>query len=311
MAMRRKPRRLRSPNNQVLIFACLGTAIAVASVFIAAKPQVPNTTPPPQAVQVVSEDDTILLPTPIRAIAKGERLRDVPFSSTPWPKNRVLGDFMVDVEPYKDSIATAIIPKHIPVPISALSRDQLDINEVVDRIPEGMRGITVKVDAETAVEGWARAGNFVDVSIVRKLSERSNDIETAVVAENVKILSAGQSTETGNTAARTATTVTLLVSQEDALKIQTAALVGKVTLSLRGKGDSLPAGTQRVHQRQLVGGTGERPAEHQKEHYNAVVRSPDGRVYVFGSNNRLLQSQAHAEVFRRPGEDEQLLARHP
>jgi Flp pilus assembly protein CpaB len=99
-------------------------------------------------------------------------------------------------------------------------------------IPAGMRAMTVKVDATTAVEGWAGSGAVVDVLLVTK-------DQTKVVAERVKILSAERSVSPveGGAAPNVPNTVTLLVSQEQCLAINTAIPQGKIAFALRSQRD--------------------------------------------------------------------------
>ena len=92
--------------------------------------------------------------------------------------------------------------------------------------------MTVRVDATTAVEGWAGSGALIDVLLVTK--ER-----TSVVAEKVKILSAERSVSPveGSGAPNVPSTVTLLVTQEQCLAINTAIPLGKIAFALRSSAD--------------------------------------------------------------------------
>jgi Flp pilus assembly protein CpaB len=100
-----------------------------------------------------------------------------------------------------------------------------------------MRAMTVKVDATSAVEGWARSGSIVDVLLVEKA-------RTTVVAEQVRVISAERSlsptdTSKGGSAAGPSvpSTVTLLVTQEQCLAINTAVPLGKIAFALRSSKD--------------------------------------------------------------------------
>jgi Flp pilus assembly protein CpaB len=95
-----------------------------------------------------------------------------------------------------------------------------------------MRAMTVRVDATAAVEGWARSGTVVDVLLVEKN-------RTTVVAEQVKIISTERSlsTTTSSSTAAIPTTVTLLVTQEQCLAINTAVALGRIAFALRSGAD--------------------------------------------------------------------------
>jgi Flp pilus assembly protein CpaB len=93
--------------------------------------------------------------------------------------------------------------------------------------------MTVRVDVTGAVEGWARSGSIVDVLLVEKNG-------TKVVAERVKIISTERSLSAAASLDPTAAvpnTVTLLVTQEQCLAINTAVAVGKIAFALRSGSD--------------------------------------------------------------------------
>lgn len=248
-------------------------------------------TPPPQ---LVTDDDLVMVSTPTRPIARGERLHDVPFERKPWPKSRLSSnDYIHDIEPFRDSVAMSPLPKFLPIPVAAISSTQIDSNAVVEGIPEGMRAISVKVDAESSVEGWARSGNFVDVILVRTSNVAQSGLETTIIAENVKILSAGSSATpitTSNTAPRAPGTVTLLVGQVDALRIKAAASIGRLTFALRGVGDIQPTKSRSVLQRDLLGSP--QSASATTHTYNGFARGPDGSYYVLDRGSRWLKTSS-------------------
>jgi pilus assembly protein CpaB len=149
-----------------------------------------------------------------------------------------------------------------------------------------MRAITVRLDAESGVEGWARSGSYVDVIVIRASRIASSGFEASVIAENVKILSANRSTETSPSSSSTAqpATATLLVTQQDALAIKTAQNIGKLTFALRGISDTLPTYTQRFSEKTLAGSATQSPMV-----IRGTAVGPDGQSYVLDNNNRWLK----------------------
>jgi pilus assembly protein CpaB len=114
---------------------------------------------------------------------------------------------------------------------------------ITANIPEGFRAVTIRVDERTSVEGWARPGARVDIVWATELRGEKT---VSVIVQNAKILSAerqalgvpavgpdGQPIVGG-----VPTTVTLLVTAQDAAKIQLASTAGTLSLSLRGDRDS-------------------------------------------------------------------------
>ena len=94
------------------------------------------------------------------------------------------------------------------------------------------------MDATSAVEGWARPGARVD--IVWTTQNRGKQAVITIV-QNAKILSAesltqSQVEQTGKSIA-IPSTVTMLVTAQDAKKIQLARTSGTLSLTLRGDND--------------------------------------------------------------------------
>lgn len=122
-------------------------------------------------------------------------------------------------QPLSDKLVTSVKP----------------ITVITSGIPDGFRAVTIPVDQTTGVEGWAKPGVKVDVVLVSSGGGRS---EAGTIVCNAKVVSAGGSPSAGpNEAAGLVSTVTLLVSQDDAVTIQLAQTMGKLSLSLRGDTD--------------------------------------------------------------------------
>jgi pilus assembly protein CpaB len=232
------------------------------------------------------------VPTPLRPIAKGERIGKVPFARTKWPKSKLNLKYVESIEELRDAVAAVSLPAHLPIPVSSLSDGMGDRNAVVDRIPSGMRAISIRVDAESAVEGWARPGDFVDIILLRNGNDRDTGIEAKVIAENVKILSAGRSVEPLGpqvSAPRAPATVTILVNQQDALKVKASSSIGKLTLALRGVGDSNPTLAKRMDQKTLLGSS--RAYLPRKKVYQGRATGPDGKTYLLSDQSRWVESR--------------------
>jgi Flp pilus assembly protein CpaB len=221
-----------------------------------------------------NEQDLILLPVPTRSLAKGEKIVAKDWTIMKWTRSKTSAHYVFDIADYEGSVTTTFLPKYMPVLQSVLTKTT-DLNAVVEGIPDSMRAITVKVDAESAVEGWARSGNYVDVIVIKE--SRGGGPEAKVIAENVKILSAGRVAKQNSQYSSTQlpATITILVSQEDALKIKTASSVGKLTFALRGVTDNTPTTTTNMNHN-LVFGVKKEPQRVIK----GRATGPDGKNYV-------------------------------
>lgn len=282
-----KPRRVRRSGQFAVTSMVL--AVAFGALAIVQMKSAVDGTPAVAAAllpQPSSLEDFVEIPTPARPVAKGERIRDVPFTTIRWPKQRLNGQYLTSVEGLENAATLAALPELIPMPISAIARDGVDGNAVVERIPEGMRAITIRVDSESAVEGWARTGNTVDVILIRA-ADSSSELEAKIVAMNVRILSVNRTVDTaverptGGGTPPPPATVTLLTTQEDALRIKTAGSVGKLTFSLRGTGDMKPAHILSIGQRDLsLAGSSHSRKETE---FRGYARGPDGTLYGLAS----------------------------
>jgi len=305
---KKRPKRIRRSTTAPTVMLLALSAVLIAVATITMRPEPSQSKPQPPPIQVAADFDTIMIPTPTRTIAKGEPLRNVQFTHIKWPRSRITGEYITDLEHYREAVAITALPKFLPVPVESVSPTPFDSNAVVEGIPDGMRAITVRVDAESAVEGWARSGNYVDVILIRASDNKDLGLESRVIAENVKILSAGRSTDpltTEGTAPKAPSTVTLLTSQEDALIIKTASNIGKLAFSLRGTKDSLPAIAVSMSQQKLLGNS--RPLKAAPVEYQGFARDARGEVYVLAKDRRWTKAEDLPAVFpdnRNPGDDE-------
>ncbi len=238
--------------------------------------------------QVIARPVSVQVDVPTRPLAKGQKISSVPFTKIEWPSTSDISQYYNVANDKGDFFTSQTFSAFSPIPKGALTKSSSDANAVVEGIPPGYRAITVRVDVESIVEGWAQAGNFVDVIVLRQSVDADLGIEAKVIAENVKILSAGASVETqsgnpNNTEAPP--TVTLLVTQEDALKIRTAVTIGKLTFALRGVGDESPTLSVSMNQKSLLGDA-KSPSKIKRDSFKGMARGPDGKMYVLDSDSQ-------------------------
>ena len=285
---RRRPRKMRRRGAKANVFLAvalgLGCVLFVADRFSDAK--IPIEQPPAPVERVASDRDTIRIPVPMEPIARGTRLATVGFTMAEWPKTKVSPNYIRGVEGFKDTVALTFLPAYTPVSRNTVSSKPLFSNAVAEKIPEGMRAITVTVDVESAIEGWVQSGSYVDV-IALKTNRVSSEVQASVIAENVKILSAGRSSVSptvGEVAPTVPQTVTLLCSQEDALKIKMASTVGRLTFSLRGVADESPTTFSRLsHERLFNGPVAKKP---RAVRYVGKAKGPDGEEYYLSGDSK-------------------------
>ena len=273
-----KPRRLKNFYSLQVRLTMLAGALFLGALMSFVFIRNGETKKPDQnTIRIATNDDNVIVPVPSRQIARGEKLRDVPFNKSLWPKSKVPPGALLELQKYQNSLAKISIPALVPVPLTALSSLPVEANLVAEGIPDGMRAITLKVDTESSIEGWARSGNFVDVVLIRTKDKQNSELEAKVIAENVRILSSGRSADPSSESESTSnipTSATLLVSQEDALKIKTASSLGKITFTMRGLGDQLPTTVKTLNQRHLGSSSGK------KTTFKGVAKGPNGKTWV-------------------------------
>ncbi len=185
----------------------------------------------PQPVYV-AEYDTVDVPVPAKMVAAGTPFQKIILEKIKYPKHQ-LPDMAILNSKELEGLETLVsLPAKTPLFRDNFTTSGSSLNPVIESIPAGMRAMTIKVDATSAVEGWAGSGSIVDVLLVDKA-------KTIVIAEHVKILSSERSVAPveGQVAPNVPSTVTLLVTQEQCLKINTAIPRGKIAFALRSFND--------------------------------------------------------------------------
>lgn len=210
--------------------AILISAAVICAAFIIAKKNAPQPNLPEPII--VGQFDTIELPVPIAPVAVGVSVKDIEFKRVSFPRHQVPENAINDLASIIHSTTVAPLPASLPLFPENFSLTAQMKNPVTERIPAGMRAMTIKVDATSAVEGWAGSGTSVDVLLV-------TNNKTSVVAEKVKILSAERSVAPveGASSPNVPSTITLLVTQDQCLAINTAIPLGKIAFALRSNND--------------------------------------------------------------------------
>lgn len=123
-------------------------------------------------------------------------------------------------------------------------------------IPEGMRGVSVRVNEVVGVAGYVLPGNRVDVVATASPTESRADTTSKVVLSNVQVLTAGTRIEQDQDQNKPVqvTVVTLLVTPEQAERLALASTEGKIQLALRNPMDTGAPETPGIRTAGLMGG---------------------------------------------------------
>lgn len=225
----------RSKNNwQVfagLIF--LSFSIIFMSLILRGDQSALNTPSETIQTKIVAQFDTVQIPVPKDKVLAGTKGKNIHLTMIAYPKHQIPSGALLSLAQVQEASATTDLPANLPLFRNNFSFTKFKSNPVIESIPKGMRAITLRVDVTSAVEGWAGTGASVDMLLVQKE-------QTIVIAENIKILSSERSVApvAGDASPDVPTTVTVLVTKEQALAINTAIPRGKIAFALRSLEDN-------------------------------------------------------------------------
>lgn len=232
MAKRVSSAKGKQPRRGIIPFVSifgLGTLFGIAPLAVQ-KTLAPST--PPAPTITVAEYDSIELPVPIEPIPAGTAVGKITFQRMRYPKHQVPENAVTDITSLSGAVTVAQLPANLPLFRENFSFTDPRTNPIEKQIPTAMRAMTLRVDATSAVEGWAGSGAVVDVLLV-------TPSQTSVIAERVRVLSAERSTAPVGTqdTPMVPSTVTILVTQEQCLSINMAIPLGKIAFALRNGED--------------------------------------------------------------------------
>jgi pilus assembly protein CpaB len=201
-----------------------------------------------EAAVLAPEAEYVEIIVPIESIETGMGLEATMFRKDKRPALAVSNDFVRDVEEVRGQFSKGLLVKSQPIHRDYLTTLQ-PVNRLTASIPIGYRAIAVKVDSVSSVEGWAQPGARVDVFWI---TSYTGEMSIRPVAENVKVLSANRQTEGGNQSSdprerrkekekkegeAIPSTVTLLLTNRDSMRVRLANMHGQLRLVLRGTDD--------------------------------------------------------------------------
>lgn len=163
-----------------------------------------------------------------------EQLKTIPYRQSEKPigsftnKNEVIG-----------RVALTPIYAQMPVLSQNIVREGQATNILNDKLREGMRAVSVRVDEASSVAGFAVPGNFVDVIAVLNPGGSARPVST-VILQNIRILANGKQTQVRSDGKdnQTSNTVTLEVTPGQGERLKLAEREGTLQLMLRNTEDT-------------------------------------------------------------------------
>lgn len=242
---------------------------------------------------IIAAYDMVEVPVPIEPVPSGTALREIALRKVSYPRHQVPEGALIEVYPFRDHVSLIALPARMPLFAENFSPRRNGFNSVVARIPPGMRAMTVRVDATSAVEGWAGSGSVVDVLLIAHE-------KTTVIAEQVKVLSAERIVtpveETGTPSVPS--TVTLLVDQDQCLAINTAIPLGRIAFALRSPDDTESWSSAEYTAERLKSGDGATTGKAGGISGLLSVPGAEGNELFALSGDRWIQTSVIPEGFR-------------
>ncbi len=105
-------------------------------------------------------------------------------------------------------------------------------------VPEGQRGVTIKLDDAARETGFVMPNSRVDVLVSMAKTKSSDERIAKVILQDVPVLAAGQTVEMQNNKPVTVNTVTLALTPEQTERLAVAQAEGRLTLAMRNLRDN-------------------------------------------------------------------------
>lgn len=177
-----------------------------------------------------------------RELKFGETIDEDALKVVDWPKDAFpQGAFAAISEVVEEGDRRVVTPMQVGEPILAAKvTGENSRAGLAGIISEGKRAVTVPVDIVNGVGGFIQPGDRVDL-VLTKENRDTGETSADVMMENVKVLSVDQEAGSRSQTARIANSVTLETDTRGAQEIALALNVGRISLILRGAGDTKSA----------------------------------------------------------------------
>jgi pilus assembly protein CpaB len=211
-------------------------------------------------------------------IAVGEIIKPQSLKLVDWPANVPLqGGFeKIDAVAGRAAIypvegGQPIIDKDLAAPGAGLG--------ITTQIPDGMRAIALKSDDIVGVAGFVFPGSHVDVLVTYRAPENPSPV-TATVLQDSEVLATGHQTHPDPEGKPTVVNVvTLLLSPQDAEKVELASTQGTIHFILRNGADQKQVNDPPAQLSQFAGTQPKEPSPiPYRPKYRAAIEKPQPYV---------------------------------
>ncbi len=273
--------------NRMMVLAVIALILSGGVTYLAYRLIQTRLQPVSQTVQIVVAAEKLPL---------GTRLTEKQVKLSPWPKaNPLEGSFPEPSQVLDRGVMVELLPNE-PILESKLAPKEAGAGLAV-AIPEGMRAISIQVNAIIGVTGFVQPGSRVDLilttsppkSLAKNLGKKGtvrnvkgspdDEMGSKIILENLQVLAVGQNVQRDvEGKPQTVQEVTLLVTPEQASKIALATGDGRIQLALRHPLDRTTVDPPLVYRSALYEGSKPEAAPQEAEQPVVQNRRPPVKV---------------------------------
>ena len=157
----------------------------------------------------------------------------------PWPKAAVPPGAIRSLEDAEGRVVRGSIVAGEPLMEGKLAPQLAGRGGIMPMlVPEGQRGVTIKLDEAMRESGFMLPNSHVDVLVSMPKAPGSNEKIAKVILQDVTVLAAGQTVEIKDNKPVTNTTVTLALTPQQVERLAVAQSDGKLMLAQRNLRDT-------------------------------------------------------------------------
>jgi pilus assembly protein CpaB len=242
---------------------------------------------------------TVSLYAPTTQLSAGSKISQLQFKEVFWPRNNIPEGAVRSVDELNGMYVKVDLQPGQPILHANLTTTP-PVGGIESLLPEGSRAVTIEVDATTGIDGWAKPGAHVDVLLTFRDRDTGEDVTKLAVPDAVVLSFAGKAEreEYDHTVGRPislggSAAVTLAVPFEEALKIQTARAMGRISLALRNFHDNKTATVTQYNSEQFRGTT-----QTKTEEKKVLGASPEGFAKYKDAGGKEVQLELHKDRWR-------------
>lgn len=227
---------------RIILALCVALVVAVGATYFFLQRLKSEQARHPQTIKIV---------VAVKGLSPGAPLSGDNVKLLDWPASVQIGGSFEKIDQVVGRSLIYPVNENQPILDRDLALPGSGIGLTV-KIPDGMRGISVRSNEIVGVAGFLYPGSHVDVLVTSQVSGTNTPV-TQTILQNVEVLTAGQRIEPDpNGKPETVSVVTLLLKPEDGEKLVLATTQGSVHFVLRNGADQNSVVTKAVRMDDLM-----------------------------------------------------------